>query len=238
MNQARVAALVGAAVLGSAIAVGGCAKAAKETSTAPAATTTAVAAAASVHGTANIMLYSINSDGPGFRAVVTGAIGDYGPAVTVYPDGQVDPSHSNDMELKLTHGSFKLSIAAFDKKFVQITKHEPVYPGTCSDVFRLSTDLPVVAGSGTGAYRGITGGFTVTLTGDEVQAQPCGAGSFAWQVLVIAGSGHVADLRCVRVEEADRLAAPPPALGRLAARGLAAGVLRGAAQRRQRRGCQ
>lgn len=184
------------------------------------------------------MLYSINSDGPGFRAVVTGAIGDYGPAVTVYPDGQVDPSHSNDMELKLAHGSFKLSIAAFDKKFVQITKHEPIYQGTCSDVFRLTTDLPVVAGSGTGAYRGITGGFTVTLTGDEVQAQPCGAGSFAWQVLVIAGSGHVADLRCVRVEEVGRLAAPPPALGRLAARGLAAVVVRGAAQRRQRRGCQ
>ena len=238
MNQARVAALAGAAVLGSAIAVGGCAKAVKETSAAPAATTTAAAAAASVHGTANIMLYSINSDGPDFRAVVTGVIGDYGPAVTVYPDGQVDPSHSNDMELKLTHGSFKLSIAAFDKKFVQISKHEPIYPGTCSDVFRLTTDLPVVAGSGTGAYRGITGGFTVTLTGDEVQAQPCGAGSFAWQVLVIAGSGHVADLRCVRVEEGDRVAAPPPALGRLAPRGAPAGVLRGAAQRRQRRGCQ
>ena len=234
MDQARVAALAGAAVLGSAIAVGGCAKAVKETSAAPAATTTAAAAAASVHGTANIMLYSINSDGPDFRAVVTGVIGDYGPAVTVYPDGQVDPSHSNDMELKLTHGSFKLSIAAFDKKFVQISKHEPIYPGTCSDVFRLTTDLPVVAGSGTGAYRGITGGFTVTLTGDEVQARPCGAGSFAWQVLVLAGSGHVADLRCVRVEEGDRLGAPPPAMGRRAAGAAAAGVQRVAVQRPSR----
>ena len=47
------------------------------------------------------MVYSINSDGPDFRAVVTGAVGDYGPAVTVHPDGTVNPSHSSDLELKL-----------------------------------------------------------------------------------------------------------------------------------------
>ena len=92
------------------------------------------------------------------------------------------------MELKLTHGSFRLGIAALDKKLVQITKHEPIYPGTCSDVFRLTTDLPVVAGSGTGAYRGITGGFTVTLAGDEAQATALRRLVFSWQVLVIAGS--------------------------------------------------
>jgi hypothetical protein len=180
------------------------------------------------------MLYSINSDGPGFRAVVTGAIGDYGPAVTVYPDGQVDPSHSSGMELKLTHGSFRLDIAALDKKLMRITKNEPIYPGTCSDVFGLTTELPVVAGSGTGAYRDITGGFAVTLTGDEVQTKPCAAGAFAWQVLVIAGSGSIADLRCVRVEEGDRLAAPPPAMGRRAAGAAAAGVQRVAVQRPRR----
>ena len=243
MNQAKRAALAGIAVLGTAVlggAAAGCATAATTTAAAStaaaatAATTTAVTAASSVRGTANIMLYSINSDGPGFRAVVTGAIGDYGPAVTVYPDGQVDPSHSSEMELKLTHGSFRLDIAALDKKFVQITKNEPIYPGTCSDVFGLTTELPVVAGSGTGAYRGITGGFAVTLTGDEVQTKPCTAGAFAWQVLVIAGSGSIADLRCVRVEEGDRLAAPPPAMGRRAAGAAAAGVQRVAVQRPSR----
>ena len=59
------------------------------------------------------MVYSINSDGPDFRAVVTGAVGDYGPAVTVHPDGTVDPSHSSELELKLTAGSFRLSIADY-----------------------------------------------------------------------------------------------------------------------------
>ncbi|MGH3206382.1 MAG: hypothetical protein ACRDNO_01335 [Trebonia sp.] len=237
MYQAKAAAPVGAAVLGGAIAVAGCATAATGTGTSTAATTkavtaaTAVTAASSVHGTANIMLYSVNSDGPDFRAVVTGAIGDYGPAVTVYPDGQVDQSHSSEIELKLTRGSFRLDIAALDKKFVQITKDEPIYPATCSDVFGLATDLPVVAGSGTGAYRGITGGFAVTLTRDEVQAKPCGTEAFAWQVLLIAGSGRVADLRCVRVEEGDRLAAPPSAIGRRAAGAAAAGVQRVAVQR-------
>jgi hypothetical protein len=234
MNQAKAVALVGTAVLGSAIAAAGCATAATGTGTSTAATATAVTAvtttpvpaASSAGGTANIVLYSVNSDGPDFRAVVTGAIGDYGPAVAVYPDGEVDPSHSREIELKLTRGSFRLDIAALDKKFVRITKHEPIYPATCSDVFGLATDLPVVASSGTGAYRGISGGFAVTLTGDEVQARPCATAAIAWQVLVIAGSGRVADLRCVRVEQGDRLAAPPPAIGRLAAGAAAAGVQR------------
>jgi hypothetical protein len=199
MKKARMAALFGTVALGGAVAVAGCATAAPRANTPVASTTTALAADSSVHGTANIMLYSINSDGPDFRAIVTGVIGDYGPAVTVYPNGQVDPSHSSEIELKLGSGSFRLGIAALDKKLVQITKHEPIYPGTCSDRFNLTTDLPVVAGSGTGAYRGITGGFAVTLTGDEVQAKPCGADAIAWQALVIAGSGPVADLRYVRV---------------------------------------
>ena len=141
------------------------------------------------------MLYSINSDGPDFRAIVTGAIGDYGPAVTVTPDGKVDPTHSSEMALKLNRGSFRLDIAALDKEFVRITSHEPIYPRTCSDVFGFTVDVPVVAGSGTGAYRGITGGFTVTFTGDEVEATPCTARAVtAWQALVLASPGHVAHL--------------------------------------------
>jgi len=37
------------------------------------------------------MICSIDSDGAYFRAIVSGMIGDYGPAVSIYPDGQVDP---------------------------------------------------------------------------------------------------------------------------------------------------
>jgi hypothetical protein len=236
MNQAKIAALAGAAVLGGAAAVAGCAHAAAKASV-PTATAATVATAADPagHEPANIMLYSINSDGPDFRALVTGAIGDYGPAVTVSADGKVDPTHGSEMELKLTRGSFRLDIADLDKRFVQVTSHEPIYPATCSDVFGLTADVPIVAGSGTGAYRGITGGFAVTLTGDEVQARPCTASSsISWQVLVIAGSGHIADLRCVHAEGREGLAAPPSASGGRLAGGGAAGGQRGAVQRRGR----
>ena len=195
MNRKQVAALVGAGVLGGAVA--GCAPVATKASTVTTTATVTAAADPAPHGPTNIMLYSINSDGPDFRAIVTGAIGDYGPAVTVTPDGKVDRTHGSEMELKLTRGSFRLDIAALTKRFVQVTSHEPIYPGTCSDVFGFTTDVPIVDGSGTGAYRGITGGFAVTITGDEVQARPCTASSrFSWQVLVLAGPGHVADLRC------------------------------------------
>ena len=60
---------------------------------------------------------------------------------------------------------------------------------TCSDYFHVTGTVPVVAGSGTGAYRGVGGSFTLTLTGNEDQkAPPCGPG-FASQILVLTGSG-------------------------------------------------
>jgi hypothetical protein len=150
---------------------------------------------AAVHGTTNIMLYSINSDGPDFRAVVSGVIGDYGPAVTVYPDGKVDPDHNSEMELNLAHGSFRLSIEQLDKKFVEAAGREPVYPRTCSDHFDFSVEVPIVPGSGTGAYQGLTGHFSVTVTADEVAVKPCSAQSqFLWQVIVVAGQGSVSAL--------------------------------------------
>jgi hypothetical protein len=163
---------------------------------APARARTSAPGSAAVHGTANIMLYSINSDGPDFRAVVSGVIGDYGPAVTVYPDGKVDPEHNSEMELELTRGSFRLSIEQLDKKFVEAASREPVYPRTCSDHFDFSVGVPIVPGSGTGAYQGITGQFSVTVTADEVAVRPCSAQSqFLWQVIVVAGRGSVSALQ-------------------------------------------
>src|ERR1700684_6005 len=106
-----------AAVLASALALTGCApgpkaSASPATKATAAQTTKATEAsattAAPVSGKANIMVYSINSDGPDSRAVVTGAVGDYGPAVTVQPDGTVDPSHSSELELKLNGRSVRV----------------------------------------------------------------------------------------------------------------------------------
>jgi hypothetical protein len=61
-------------MLVAAIAITGCASAAAKTS-AP--------RSSGAGRQVRIMVYSINSDGPDFRAVLAGTIGDYGPAVTV-----------------------------------------------------------------------------------------------------------------------------------------------------------
>jgi hypothetical protein len=193
MLRNRPAAVFGATVLAGALAVSGCAGSAASTAaTSTAATSTAATPAATAADAAHLMVYSINSDGPDFRAIVTGAIGDYGPAVTVFPDGKTDPSHTHDLELKLTRGSFKLRLTELDKKFVAVTSHEPIYPRTCSDYMTASAPMAIVPGSGTGAYRGISGRFAVTITGDEVEKKPCQpVGAFLWQALVLRGPGRV-----------------------------------------------
>ena len=153
----------------------------------------AARAAAATGGTANIMIYGVNTDGAYWHVIISGVIGDYGPAVSIYPDGNVDPAHNSQMELRLTHGSFRLSIAALDKKFVRAAAHAPVYPKTCTDLISVTGTIPIVAGSGTGAYRGIRGNFPVTLTLNEVEATPCqpNPGAFRAQLITVAGSGTV-----------------------------------------------
>ena len=184
----------GAAVLAGALALTGCAASAANTSAATTARRrTSATAPATAGGNAHIMVYSINSDGPDLRAIVTGAIGDYGPAVTVYPDGKVDPSHTHDLELKLTHGSFRLSIADLDKKFVEVYQPRADLPAHLLGLHDRHRDRrPIVPGSGTGAYRGISGRFHLTITADEVEKKPCQpVGCVPLAGLVLPGPGRV-----------------------------------------------
>ncbi|HTV99630.1 MAG TPA: hypothetical protein VMF87_04970 [Streptosporangiaceae bacterium] len=181
MRGNRLAA-AGAALLAGALAVTGCASAAAKSA----------AGSAQVSHAVHVMVYSINSDGPDFRAVLDGAIADYGPAVTVYPDGKIDPSHSSDLQLNLTRGSFRLHIAGLTQRFVAATSHEPIYPRTCSDHLSVTAPVAVVAGSGTGAYQKISGRFTVTAALDEDETPPCpGPTAFRWQVITMSGSGFI-----------------------------------------------
>jgi hypothetical protein len=148
-------------------------------------------ATGAVRGAANLVIYSIDSDGPYFQAIVSGAIGDYGPAVTVLPDGKVDPEHRSEMELELRHGTFRLYIGAIVSKFGAQTSHEPVFSVTCSDYFHVTATVPIVAGSGTGSYRGVGGNFSLSLVGNEDQdTSPCRPG-IARQILLLTGSGTV-----------------------------------------------
>jgi hypothetical protein len=147
----------------------------------------------SMSGVSHIMVYSINSDGPYFQEIVTGAIGDYGSGKTVLPDGKLDPQHTSELELDMHHGTFRLNIATLDRDVVKAYKHWPSNKSTCSGSISFSTDVPVVAGSGTGAYRGITGNYTVNVTIDEVDVKPVcdGTSPFISQVILLNGTGNV-----------------------------------------------
>ena len=191
MHRNRIAAMLAIAAVAGALVAGGCVSAAAKPS---AAATASARAAAATGGTANITIYAVNTDGAYWHAVISGVIGDYGPAVSIYPDGQVDPAHDGELDLRLTHGSFRLSIAALGKAFVKAAAHEPVYLKTCTDLINVTGTAPIVAGSGTGAYRGIRGSFPVTLTLNEVEARPCqpSPGAFRAQLITVAGSGTIA----------------------------------------------
>ena len=191
MHRTRFVSVLAVAAFAGVLVTGGCVSAAAKS---PAAAATASARAAAVAGgTANIMIYGVNTDGAYWHVIISGVIGDYGPAVSIYPDGNVDPAHNSQMELRLIHGSFRLSIAALDKKFVRAAAHAPVYPKTCTDLISVTGTIPIVAGSGTGAYRGIRGSFPVTITLSEVEARPCqpSPGAFRAQLITVAGSGTV-----------------------------------------------
>jgi hypothetical protein len=189
MQRNHLVSVFAVAASAAAMLTGGCALAA---TAAPAASARAGAATG---GTANIMIYSVNTDGPYLHAIVSGVVGGYGRAVTIYPDGKIDPEHNSEVVLRLAHGSFRLSIRALDAAFNKVARHEPIYPKTCSDFMRVTETSPVVADSGTGAYRGIRGSFRLTLTSNEVEATPCatnGPSGIRAQLITVAGSGRIA----------------------------------------------
>jgi hypothetical protein len=141
----------------------------------------------------HIIDYSLNSDGPRSKVILTGAIGDWGQAVTVHPDGTIDPQHTGELRLELQKGSFRLGFASLHKKIIRAYSPWPSNKSTCSGSVSFTVVIPVVAGSGTGAYRGISGSFTVTVTIDEVDVKPVcnGTSAFLAQVALIAGPGTV-----------------------------------------------
>src|SRR5438552_108169 len=68
-------------------------------------------------GSVHLTAYTTD-DGPDSQIVLAGAIGDYGTARSVRPDGTTDPEHGSLLELRLSHGTFRLDIAALETAFV------------------------------------------------------------------------------------------------------------------------
>ena len=175
-------------------------------SVAAAARTPAVRAGAGIgvaHGTARALprgghVYFTsyqNDDLPGATVVLSGAIGDFGAAVTVLRNGTVDPEHSSLLNLALTQGSFRIVIRPLHAQLLNALDHAPYNRKTCSGHVMVTGTAPVVAGSGTGAYKGIRGSFKLTLTANEVDTrpgcQPFSGSPLQAQTVFITGSGTV-----------------------------------------------
>jgi hypothetical protein len=180
----------------SAVALGGTLLAAGCTSSPPShpsAPGSPSAARAGTRGGAVRLLDYSGDDGAESTVILTGAIGDYGRALSVTADGKADPEHRGDLRLTLAHGSFRIGVSGLDKKLVSAFSHFPSDTATCSGTVSVSGPAPIVAGSGTGAYRGISGRFTLTATIAEVDAtQKCGPSSpFLRQAVINSGPGTV-----------------------------------------------
>jgi hypothetical protein len=175
-----------AAVVVGALVTGGCVSSAAR---APSVGSTAAAKNAAASSTVHLTDYSDN-DGAKSKVILTGAIGDYGEATSVSTNGAV---HRSELDLSLAGGSFRISIADLDKKIVSAFSHFPSNSSTCSGSVIVRGAAPIVAGSGTGSYRGISGTFDLTVTIDEVVAKSkCDASAaFLSQAVVISGSGSV-----------------------------------------------
>lgn len=91
--------------------------------------------------------------------VFTGAIGDYGKAVSTDKNGKPNPN-GNYEKVTLRHGTLELNATALDAKF---NKTKPTtYPSTCSGQETGTTAVGLL--DGTGLYAGVTGTIRVTFT--------------------------------------------------------------------------
>jgi hypothetical protein len=145
-------------------------------------------------GIVRITGYSDN-DGPTSRVVVTGVVGDFGKAVRTTSPGS-SGAEFNELVLKLTRGSFGLNIASLESELAAaISGHFPTNTTTCSGEVAVTGKAAIDSGSGTGAYKGLSGDLTLTITINEVESPPhCPAtdtSPFLAQSVFISGSGTV-----------------------------------------------
>jgi hypothetical protein len=127
-----------------------------------------VAASASTvtNGTVHVFDYG-DGEGIGSTIVLTGAIGDSGSADSIAANGTPQPN-STEVKISLVQGSFTINVARLDKKIDSAFNNVEPNARTCSAYIAATGSAPIVAGSGTGAYTGITGGFTLTFTFAEI----------------------------------------------------------------------
>jgi hypothetical protein len=118
-----------------------------------------VALAASTPQGGKIRVFVTNTSATKGKILITGAIGDYGTTVSQDANGKVDPNGAFE-KVTLKQGGFIVNATALNKK---LNSSQPAVNKTnCSAAF--TGTGPVTIGNGTGAYAGITGKVTITVT--------------------------------------------------------------------------
>ncbi len=107
----------------------------------------------------SVKLFATPSNGLHATILMTGAIGDYGNALTIDKAGASDPN-GNYVKVTLQKGGFEINSTALNAK---ANKVQPTFDtATCSAW--LSVAGPVTLFNGTGLYTGIVGTLGVTET--------------------------------------------------------------------------
>jgi hypothetical protein len=163
--------------------------------------TMAASASTVTNGAVHVFVYS-DSSGVASTIVLTGAIGDNGSADSIDANGTPDPSNNTEVLLALVQGSFRVSVVRLDNKIKSAFNSFRPNPSTCSGSLSATGSVPIVAGSGTGAYTGITGGFVLTFSlayvgpkygsgKHEGQCNNSNSASPVAQAMLVTGTGTV-----------------------------------------------
>ncbi len=189
MRRMRPVSLSVIAAFVGALLMAGCGSAARRS---PTASGSAASKPPTAGGLVHVIGYS-NSDSARSSVILTGAIGDFGEAVSQHANGSIDPEHSAELNLALIQGSFRIDIVGIDKKIISAFNSLHFNTSTCSGNVSVRGAAPIVEGSGTGSYKGISGKFDLTVTIAEiVPNSKCNvSGAFLAQAIVITGSGIV-----------------------------------------------
>jgi hypothetical protein len=143
MRVARVVALGAAATMGMSLLI-------------PAAV--AVGASPPAGGKVNVFVTPSSPNGPRDTIVVTGAIGDYGKALSVDKSGKTDTNGDYE-KITLQQGSFLVNATKLNAKLNHLKA--TVNKATCS--VSASGTGPVTLSNGAGLYAGISGTLQITV---------------------------------------------------------------------------
>ena len=109
----------------------------------------------------SVKLFATPSKGLHATILMTGAIGDYGNALTIDKNGTPD-SNGNYVKVTLHKGGFEINSTALNAKTNNLGSQTPINRATCS--MAASVSAPVTLLDGTGLYAGITGTLKLTIT--------------------------------------------------------------------------